>query len=379
MSNYEGFFKDLKTRANCGEKGRVLEVLLNALRYDGAVSQTDLAEMKAFVFGEIGGLSKAIESAPDYKTKDGIFYYEDKLMGLFTFICAKKVAVTEDEFSQISELVKTVAKYQVLETAVTEMCELEKITADDAKKVIAVARPLTDEYQKGLFYQGLLNYEKSLKNFTAEAKAVTADYVASEIERYLKIKDKLTEDEINNLEFAADICKHFTGEKTVALLNRLAELPHNNIRYYAAATLLSCNQTVPANVISELAHDLNYADLTYCLLKSRNLANMFPAELADPEYLAKSDLVHWLTYPTELGKVPDEIVLLGDVKVKGEKFYIFKYKSDSDNLSDELKNEWLIGWSSDEGGTFSNFDRLCDYEQKKPAKTLKVIKKKLIG
>lgn len=72
------------------------------------------------------------------------------------------------------------------------------------------------------------------------------------------------------------------------------------------------------------------------------------------------------------------MVLLGDIKVKGVKYYIFKYKSNSDNLSDDLKNEWLIGWSNLGGGTFSNFDRLCDYEQKNLEKTLKMIKKKLL-
>lgn len=58
---------------------------------------------------------------------------------------------------------------------------------------------------------------------------------------------------------------------------------------------------------------------------------------------------------------------------------IFRYKSDSDNLSDELQNKWLIGWSGDKGGTFSQFDEYALYEKKTPEKTLKYIKKKLIG
>ena len=104
------------------------------------------------------------------------------------------------------------------------------------------------------------------------------------------------------------------------------------------------------------------------------LQSLFPAELSTPEYLAKSDLVHWLTYPTELGKQPDQIEYLGKVKKK-EEYYIFRYISDSANLGDDRKNQWLIGWSNDEGGTFSNFNLYSDFEQKNNRKNLKEHKK----
>ena len=92
-------------------------------------------------------------------------------------------------------------------------------------------------------------------------------------------------------------------------------------------------------------------------------------------------MVHWLVYPTELGKKPDAIEYIGKIKYffKKEEYYVFKYMSDSENLGEELQNKWLIGWSNDDGGTFSNFDLLSDYEKGSVDKTLKNIKKKLIG
>ena len=54
------------------------------------------------------------------------------------------------------------------------------------------------------------------------------------------------------------------------------------------------------------------------------------------------------------------------------------YTSDSENLEDDLKGKWLIGWSSEDGGTFSNFDLYENYEQKTVENTLKFIKKKLL-
>ena len=97
--------------------------------------------------------------------------------------------------------------------------------------------------------------------------------------------------------------------------------------------------------------------------------------------MAKSDLVRWLTFPTELGKVPDEIVYLGRVKklFSREVFHVFKFRSDSDTLADENKNKWLVGWSSEEGGTFSEFEELAQFEKDTPEKTLKCLKKRIVG
>ena len=49
-------------------------------------------------------------------------------------------------------------------------------------------------------------------------------------------------------------------------------------------------------------------------------------------------------YPTELGKAPDDIEFVGKITYlfKKDKYYVFKYRSDSDTLSDNLKNKWLI-------------------------------------
>ena len=377
MSQFHDYFMGLKACKSYREKGSLLEVLLNSFKRGNKASKADMLEMKEFIFKEIDALTELIPTAPNYKAKDEMFHYEDKLVGLYMFLIANKVETSDGDIAKIKDLVKTVSEYQVLETAVSEMYGLNGIKPEDAKKVVDIAASLSDEYQKGLLYQGLLSYDKSVGKFSAEAKAVIADYVSSEMERYLN-KDGLSEDEINNLEIAADVCKHFINDKTVSVLQRILNLKHNNINYYAVATLISCKQPIGAVVIADLARDLVYADLTYDLLKNNNMTELFPKEYTSAEYLAKSDLVHWLTYPTELGKTPDEIVLMGDVNVKGEKYYIFKYKSDSDTLSAELRNEWLIGWSSADGGTFSNFDLLRDYEQKKPEKTLKIIKKKLI-
>ena len=66
------------------------------------------------------------------------------------------------------------------------------------------------------------------------------------------------------------------------------------------------------------------------------------------------------------------------MKVKKEHFWIFRFQSNSDTLDEEHQNRWLIGWSSDDGGTFSEFHPYELFEKKTPEKTVKYIKKKLL-
>jgi hypothetical protein len=240
--------------------------------------------------------------------------------------------------------------------------------------------PLTDVYQKGKLFQGLLHFKNDIKEMTGGAKDALADYIAAELDGLLKKKDSLTDDEDTILEIAADVCQYFLSDKITSILKEMLTLKRANISYYAVGSLLAGKNEIDPSAIAHLAQDLGYANLTYYLLKKHGLIKLFPKEFSNDEYLAKSDMVHWLMYPTELGKAPNAIELLGTAKVKSELFYIFKFISGSDTLDDETKNEWLIGWSSnDGGGTFSNFDKLSDFEKENPKKTLKHIVKELIG
>ena len=126
-----------------------------------------------------------------------------------------------------------------------------------------------------------------------------------------------------------------------------------------------------------LAHDLEYASMTYVTLAHYGQADRFPSDCADEVYLAKSTMIRWLMYPTELGQMPEGIEYLGKVKKK-EVYHLFRFRSCSDTLDEDTKGKWLIGWASEEGGTFSNFDLYENFEQKTIEKTLKYIKRKLL-
>lgn len=360
---------------------RLTHVLINAVknkqvRFDKQTS----TEFHDFIMTELSRVKDVLPTLPDYEAKDKLFFYEDALVGLFTFLTMSAVPFADEDFTVMTEVCKAVDAEQRVPHAVDAAFKLDKIEAADAKKIVDLLVTIDDEFERGIFYSSVVdgNDDGALDKFTPEARTVVADYIATEIDRYLAIETP-SEAVTHCLEYVADACGKFACDRLLDGAEKLLSVKKPNVRYYAMRTLVDNGRGVPSEVVTEMAEDLEYAELTYSLLARSGMITLFPKKYASPEYLAKSDMVHWLCYPTELGKAPDEIELFGTVDVKKQPYYVFKYKSDSDNLSDDLKNRWLVGWSSDDGGTFSHFTPLDECVKKTPEKTLKFIKKKLIG
>ncbi|MGM9647275.1 MAG: hypothetical protein ACI3YH_03990 [Eubacteriales bacterium] len=341
------------------------------------ISGSDREAIMNFIFAEFGELLRQLPTAPDYQSKDAMMSYENELMGLLMKCCPDGRNLPPEQMTLVRSLWEMVEEIRFFENAVDKLFAQETVYPAFVEQLLNTHKQLNDEYHRGQLYQGMLHYKKEVAALSDQCKAIFGDYIAAEAVRYLS--GTTTGQMLNNLELMVDIAKLVPTDALIGQVYAALQLEKNAIRFFAVETLVVQGKEIPADVVEVLAHDLTYAALTYGVLKGHGKASAFPPALANEEYLAKSDLVHWLTYPSELGKKPDEIEYLGKVESKNENYWIFRYKSDSDNLSDELQNKWLIGWSGDEGGTFSQFDEYALYEKKTPEKTLKYIKKKLIG
>ncbi|MBQ7378188.1 MAG: hypothetical protein IJW70_00750 [Clostridia bacterium] len=376
MPNYNAIVEQIQQFSTYSEKGRFLSVLLNSMQNKrNRLGKADKQALAQFALEEVSALLTLIPVVESYKQKTEIFDYEDSLMGLIMFTHDSPAQIPEANLQGIKALVELVNRERFVENAVDAIFSQPNADMCAVDHLLCSVIPLKDEYQKSTVFQGLLHYQNQVGNLSAEIKQRLGDYVASEIERYAAAAPD--ESTLDALEIACDAAKLFPSDRmTNALYAALkSELP--NVCYYAMASLLDARKQIPDQTVNMLANDIIYANLTYLALRKHRKTAAFPAELSTPEYLAKSDLVHWLTYPTELGQVPDQIEYLGKVSKKGE-YYVFRYKSNSDTLSDDLKGQWLIGWSNDDGGTFSNFDLYEQYEKKTPEKTLAYIKRKLL-
>jgi hypothetical protein len=366
----------LKSEPDYGLRNRMLDLTINVLKRTKKPTAADVDAVKSFVLDEVSPTCDLVEKTKDYKIKDCYVAYLDRLAMLFTYVFTRN-APSDGELRLLKKLVDTCSAATVIENKINDMFKADGIDLVRLNGVLDIIKNETDEYKRGKFANGLLHYREKAGLFTPEAKNEITNYLNLELTRLLKNKAALTDNEKMMLEYISDVCFEYCDDTTVKLLTEICEtLKLNEIRYFAIATLIKKQAAVSAQIIEEMANDLVYANLICEELAQNGKIDLFPAALFKPEYLAKSDMVHWLTYPTELDKPPDEIELLGVVKKHKDIYHVFKYKSkDSTCLSDDLKNEWLVGWSSREGNTFSHFDKLSDFEGKTTEKTLKNIAK----
>ena len=361
------------------EKRQFLQYLAQmAERAKHQFSAEDKTALLNYAYEEAEAMLTAIPEADSYKEKDLIFECEDFLMGVVMHLTGSAANIPEDKLTKLKALAELVNKERIIETTLDEIFGQPTIAEIDINRLLYWVRSTSDEYQKAKLFLGLTHYSRDIYKLNADAKQLLTDHIVSEANRLLQLD---TADTWNSLELLADVCKHFADSRVTDVLSRMLALCRNHISFYAVDSLLTLGADVPQPVIDALARDLEYANLTYGILQHHGKVDRFPTECTTEEYLAKSDLVHWLTFPTELGKTPDEIVYLGRIKqlFKKEVFRVFKFRSDSDTLEEELKNKWLIGWSSNEGGTFSSFDEFAPFEKEPIEKALKLIKKRIIG
>lgn len=378
MSKFNEMIAQMET-VGYAEKRQFLQYLAQmAERAKHQFSADDKTALLSYAYEEAEQMLRAIPKADSYKEKDLIFECEDFLMGLVMHLSGSSSNIPEDKLIKLKALAELVDKERYIERTLDSVFLQDTISEADINHLLYWVRSSTDEYQKSKLFLGLAHYSRDISKFNNGAKQIMADYLVSELCRLMELD---TADTWNALELLADVCKHFGDARVVAALTDLLQLGQHHINFYAVDSLLTLGADVSQSVIHALARDLEYANLTYGVLQRYGKTEYFPADCTTEEYLAKSDLVHWLTFPTELGKIPDEIVYIGRIKqlFKKEVFHVFKFRSDSDTLGDDLKNKWLIGWSSNEGGTFSNFDEYALFEKATIDATLKNIKKKLIG
>lgn len=378
MSKFDSIIETMRT-VDFREKKQFLEYLCRmAEKAKHQFHQADREALLAFAHEEVEHMLKAIPAAENFKEKDLIFECENFLLGLIMHLCGTPTQLPPEKLLKIKALTEIVNKERYIETTLDSIFEQPTVTQTDMNRLLYWVRQTTDEYQKSKLFLGLSHYQKDFGKLTEDARRTLSEYISSEMRRLMTLD---CEDTWNALELLADVGKYFADENVTAALQELLQYGRNHINVYAVDTLVGMGQEVPQAVIQALAQDPEYAFLTHSTLQRFGKASMFPAEYATEEYLAKSDLVHWLTYPTELGQVPDAIEYIGKVKylLKKEVFHVFKFRSDSDTLDEELKGKWLIGWSSNEGGTFSNFDEYARFEMQTTEATLKNIKKKLLG
>jgi hypothetical protein len=144
-----------------------------------------------------------------------------------------------------------------------------------------------------------------------------------------------------------DLMGYFPSPEVEAILAEASKLKDARLAFFAAASLLRLGQSVDAAILEHVAASAEARSLLFDELKRQRKAHLFPAQWATQKAFAEADMVNWLTYPTELGRAPDEIELM---KVVSEDFgapdgvldwYLFRFRTKPPHWS--AKDGWMAG------------------------------------
>ena len=186
------------------------------------------------------------------------------------------------------------------------------------------------------------------------------------ITEYGKNKTILEENTSIDLEIMIDVARYFHNQKTDIWIEKCWQFQNENILLFLVMYNLDKKKPIDKKIIEKIAGNILYAERLYSYLEKVKAQHLFPEQYCNQEYIAKSNMVNWLIYPTELGEIPNMIELVGTYEEQNEQFYVFHFTSNKDAFK---KNEDMIGVSggyikqdlptaSNSGYTFSTFAKI---------------------
>lgn len=184
------------------------------------------------------------------------------------------------------------------------------------------------------------------------------------------------DDQYLELRYAAgvyfDLAGYINNAEIILTLRNLMKIKDIKLKLFAAISLIKLGETISEEDALEIAADNESRNWFYDNLKRLEKIEVFPEKYKNQKAFAESNMVDWLIYPTELGRVPDAIELMNVFDTEEEEYYLFRFKCDSVEAFEE--DGWMAGVSgpfsknekpttSAGGYTFSHFEK---WESKTP-------------
>lgn len=184
-----------------------------------------------------------------------------------------------------------------------------------------------------------------------------------DMEDYLELRYKQ--------EIILDLLGFIDNQTSIEEQKRGLNFNDNRLKYFSILSLLKHDIEVSMIETELVASDLETRNLLYDGLKKINRLDLFPQQYKNQAAFAESNMVNWLIYPTELGRVLDEIELMKVVSEDTKtadgviEFYLFRFRS---NHPDWVESGWMVGLAGPfitKGGpntdaygyTFSSFEK----------------------
>lgn len=217
----------------------------------------------------------------------------------------------------------------------------------------------------------IINNDPKFSYFDANLK----DRIINATKRKLKdILDYLKTENINplvyeDLEVIVDLSCYLNDQEISNLIDEIDNLGKNgNADIFIIKYKAINNLKISDEKLEMLKQDSERLWLLYNILEKLNMNNTYLNDVSQ-ESIAKSNMITWLKYPTELGSIPDQIELLGEFICHNTKCFAYKFSKKDFSISGELLGV-SGGFPIDKissvstGYTFSKFENVSDDWQK---------------
>lgn len=107
---------------------------------------------------------------------------------------------------------------------------------------------------------------------------------------------------------------------------------------------LASKNAVTESEVLAIAQNPSLRIVLFRALEAYGRQQLFPKEFHTEEKGAESYMVNWLEFPTELGRAPDQILVLQVITIQWKlnvHYYAFKFKTSAPKWAKKL--EWMIG------------------------------------
>ncbi len=144
-----------------------------------------------------------------------------------------------------------------------------------------------------------------------------------------------------------DVLGYFGGSSSRDELRNALNYSDPRLKFFAALSLLRMGEPVAGEHFLSTAASAEMRKWLFEELKNLNRLDLFPPQYANQEALAESEMVDWLIFPTELGRVPDGIELMKVYSLDAGPpgglldYYLFRFKTHPPHWAAE--EGWLAG------------------------------------
>lgn len=139
-----------------------------------------------------------------------------------------------------------------------------------------------------------------------------------------------------DLEYIIDLSCYLKKEEISKLISEIDNLIiHNTTDIFIIKYNIINNLKVKEEKIERIKYDVENLITLYKVMEELNVDKIYLSDVSQ-EMVAKSDMVKWLSYPTELGSKPDKIELLGSFIFNDTKCFAFSFSKEDFQIKGNL-------------------------------------------